>query len=505
MAGTKTVSVALSLQDKFTAPMKKAADSTKNFQKAGKLASLTMKDIGRNLGNAAASAAKAATAFAAVTAAASVVALKKFGDEAVELAKAQIDAETKLEALLGNIPSVAAGGTNAIKNAKAELLDYASAVQSVGVVGDEVLISGMQQLATYQLSTDTIKQLTSGMADLLVQTKGLDATQGDAVNAANMLGKVMSGQTGALSRAGIIFSDAQKKILQTGNEMERAATLAEVLAANVGGVNKAMASTDQGKLRQFSNAWGDLKENIGKPIIAAQAALADVAIKFLPNIESMLTKIFGGITAGMMRVSEFLDSNIAGVSTIFDTLEYIVDAISKGISTGISRVNISTESWAGFINLIKGAADGLAEVLGVAIPLALDVITRTAEGIYGIVTLIVDGLKWVVDHIQKIGDVLSNAMPLSETNYSHAAMGENELGTPYWKGGLTRVNERGGEIVNLPSGAQIIPHDVSTKMASGTNVSLNLTIQGNVIGNQEYAEELGSYITSKVVMALGVV
>ena len=124
MAGTKTVSVALSLQDKFTAPMKKAADSTRNFQKAGKLASLTMKDIGRNLGNAAVSAAKAATAFAAVTAAASVVALKKFGDEAVELAKAQIDAETKLEALLGNIPSIAAGGTNAIKNAKAELLDY---------------------------------------------------------------------------------------------------------------------------------------------------------------------------------------------------------------------------------------------------------------------------------------------------------------------------------------------------------------------------------------------
>lgn len=76
-------------------------------------------------------------------------------------------------------------------------------------------------------------------------------------------------------------------------------------------------------------------------------------------------------------------------------------------------------------------------------------------------------------------------------------------GTPYWRGGLTRVNERGGEIMNLPSGTQIIPHDVSVKAAGGRSVTVNVTIQGNVIGNREYTEQVGAYVGRKVLAALG--
>lgn len=79
----------------------------------------------------------------------------------------------------------------------------------------------------------------------------------------------------------------------------------------------------------------------------------------------------------------------------------------------------------------------------------------------------------------------------------------NAMGTPYWRGGLTRVNERGGEIMNLPSGTQIIPHDVSVKAAGGRSVMVNVTIQGNVIGNREYTEQVGEYVGRKVLAALG--
>ncbi|SFY23620.1 hypothetical protein SAMN04244548_03197 [Paracoccus pantotrophus] len=44
-------------------------------------------------------------------------------------------------------------------------------------------------------------------------------------------------------------------------------------------------------------------------------------------------------------------------------------------------------------------------------------------------------------------------------------IGANANGTNNWRGGLTRINERGGEIVDLPSGTRIIPHDVSMRMA----------------------------------------
>lgn len=79
----------------------------------------------------------------------------------------------------------------------------------------------------------------------------------------------------------------------------------------------------------------------------------------------------------------------------------------------------------------------------------------------------------------------------------------NATGTPYWRGGLTRVNERGGEIMNLPNGTQIIPHDVSVKAAGGRSVTVNVTIQGNVIGNREYTEQVGEYVGRKVLAALG--
>lgn len=77
----------------------------------------------------------------------------------------------------------------------------------------------------------------------------------------------------------------------------------------------------------------------------------------------------------------------------------------------------------------------------------------------------------------------------------------NALGTSYWRGGLTRVNERGGEIISLPSGARIIPHDVSARMAGGPQVTVNVTVAGNVIGNRQYADELGETIVRKIIRA----
>ncbi|BAR85790.1 phage tail tape measure protein [Bacillus thuringiensis] len=57
---------------------------------------------------------------------------------------------------------------------------------------------------------------------------------------------------------------------------------------------------------------------------------------------------------------------------------------------------------------------------------------------------------------------------------------KNANGTPFFGGGLSYVNERGGEIMNLPRGTQIIPHDLSKryidraadKASSNNNLSM---------------------------------
>lgn len=75
-------------------------------------------------------------------------------------------------------------------------------------------------------------------------------------------------------------------------------------------------------------------------------------------------------------------------------------------------------------------------------------------------------------------------------------------GTSYFSGGWTRVNERGGEIMRLPGGTQIIPHDVSERMVGGPSIRVYVTVQGNVIGNQAYAQELGDTIVARILRAL---
>jgi hypothetical protein len=61
---------------------------------------------------------------------------------------------------------------------------------------------------------------------------------------------------------------------------------------------------------------------------------------------------------------------------------------------------------------------------------------------------------------------------------SGLGIGGNANGTRDWRGGLTRVNERGGEIMNLPKGTQIIPNDISKRMAdaSGRQSSVNVLV-----------------------------
>jgi phage-related protein len=85
------------------------------------------------------------------------------------------------------------------------------------------------------------------------------------------------------------------------------------------------------------------------------------------------------------------------------------------------------------------------------------------------------------------------------------AAGQNATGTSYFPGGWTHVNEGGrGELINLPSGSQIVPHDLSVA-ASNTkpSISINLNIAGNVIGNDDFYNECGRVISQRVIAALG--
>ena len=149
-----------------------------------------------------------------------------------------------------------------------------------------------------------------------------------------------------------------------------------------------------------------------------------------------------------------------------------------------------------------------------AITLALTAVSTALMLLYTNWDKITGAIKSGVDTIQSklngfaeklasigsgFGNFLNNINPFKKD-----AIPQHATGTSYFAGGLTRVNEGGrGEIVNLPNGTQIIPHDVSKKqMGKGINLVVNLIVQGNMIGNAQYADYIGGIIAKRVKHAL---
>ena len=179
----------------------------------------------------------------------------------------------------------------ATENDIQRIKDLCSVQQELGVVGDEVQLAGAQELSTYLTLGSSLETLIPVMNDMVAQQYGLEASGESAAQIASMLGKVMNGQTEALSRYGYSFTETQKKVLLLGTEEERAAMLAEVVSESVGGMNQALAQTDVGQQKQLENTLGDVKEQLGGMVegalpfvtitaaaVQATAGLAELAI-----------------------------------------------------------------------------------------------------------------------------------------------------------------------------------------------------------------------------------
>lgn len=184
--------------------------------------------------------------------------------------------------------------------------ELASEQQKLGVIGDEVQLSGAQQIATFLTQKDSLETLLPAMNNLIAQQKGLNATTQDAVTVGNLMGKVMQGQTSALTRVGITFDEAEEKVLKYGTEQEKAAMLAQVIQNNVGDMNAELAKTDSGKQQQLVNALGDMKEELGAMVngalpfvtIAAQSATALASVSTLvAGIKTLSTTLYASVKA----------------------------------------------------------------------------------------------------------------------------------------------------------------------------------------------------------------
>ena len=267
----------------------------------------------------------------AIIAGFSVQKIKEFATECVNAYKVQNEAEIKLETIMKQRMNATDASIQSIK-------DLASAQQELGVVGDEVQLMGAQQLATFLDTDDALKTLIPAMNNLGVQQKGVNVSGQDMVNIGNLMGKVMQGNVGALTRVGVTFTEAQEEVLKYGNESERAAMLAQVITDNVGNMNAELAKTDDGKQQQVKNTLGDMQEVIGKQLIPVQTAYYKVVLQLANFASSYVIPAIQNIIKLAENIGKYLKEHPQLVKVLEIAIGALVGiVIALGVQTGIAK------------------------------------------------------------------------------------------------------------------------------------------------------------------------
>ena len=157
--------------------------------------------------------------------------------------KVQAKAEIQLDNAIKNSPFMDGSASKALK-------DYASSIQAVTTYGDEQLLPFMAELVnagrTQEQVMDIIKASTdiasSGMMDLGTAVSALNATY--------------QGTAGTLGRQIGAIKDLSEEELRAGKAIE-------IVKKQFSGTAEEVAKSI-GSVEQMQNAWGDLKETLGK-------------------------------------------------------------------------------------------------------------------------------------------------------------------------------------------------------------------------------------------------
>lgn len=329
----------------------------------------------------------------------------------------QETAERQLETVMRQRMAASEDDIKAIK-------ELAAAQQEIGVIGDEVQLAGAQQVATFLNERSSIETLLPAMNNLVAQQKGLGATGSDAVSVANLMGKAMQGQTSALTRVGITFTEAQEKVMKYGTESERAAMLAQIITDNVGDMNAQLAQTDSGKQQQLANAIGDVKEKLGSlvngalPFVTiASSALTAVAslTTLIGSFKTLIPVVTASTKAFVLSTAAFVKNKVA---TLAAAAAQKIVTTATTVWTGVQKV----------LNLVL-AANPIGIVITAIGALVAAVIyaynnfegfRKICDQVWGVIkplaTAIMDGLakafEWLVEKCKEAWEWLCNILGL---------------------------------------------------------------------------------------------
>ena len=408
--------------------------------------------------------------------------IKSFADDMRNTYLVQAKAEKSVNDALYSNMTARGESQQAIDNQVKAYKNLASQLQKVGVIGDEVTLSGMGIMTQMGLTTDQVKTMTPLLQDLAVKQYGLNISGEQFKQVSQSVATMVNMGKLTLQGYGIQVSDVERKQFKAMSQSERYTFIMNKLKNSVAGANEAMAQTAGGRLQQMNNAIGDCAEQVGQLVNTLYGGFATMALPVIEDatgaFQEFMTVINGDEApeGGFQYLSEDDVNNLQLIKQNLIDIKSSLDSIFGAGWPSLSEL-IGTQE---FISNMRSISNEVSYVANIIEKLVYNFRTLQSEGLY----------------------TMNLVNPLSGRD---TEIPGHANGTNYFEGGRAIVGEYGPEIVNLPRGSSIKTNAQTQRElsgGSGTTINCPITIQGNMIGNQDFIDQVGDAISGRVSMAI---
>lgn len=270
-----------------------------------------------------------------------------FGMQSMDAFATQERAENQLKGVMKN-----RGNLDQFQNIK----DYAAEIQGRSIYGDEAMIRGAGELATYVKGTQSLKSMMDLLTDYAAgMTGGGEVSPEQMESLATGLGMAYDGNYMAMRRKGfdtsklealdaivenggvwgakerqkygdVLDEDTLKKIREYKGvtEQMRVDALQESLK-DWKGLSNEVNKLDSSALIRFNNKLGDLRENIGKRLYPTFNRLVDSIDKHMPDIE----EAFGAVAEIFETMANALEDHVDDIKDVISTFAELLKLIAR--------------------------------------------------------------------------------------------------------------------------------------------------------------------------------
>ena len=297
-----------------------------------------------------------------------------FGRSSLSAFDVQMNAEVQLATVASNM---------GMADYYDQILEQAAAIQGRGIYGDEIMIAGAAELATYFTDGDAVLSMMDTLTNYAAGMSGggeLSAQQ--MTDYATGLGKVMTGSYDAMSEKGFVFSDVQRAIIegtasqamiaaQLGAEyanmsadMQAAAAITQVIDEYWARLYETMSATPEGQIVQMLHTWGDIREVLGDRLYPTVLQFVEAFGSHLPQVES----IMGGIA---------------------NACSLLIRIMTVGFTLAVTVGGAITDNWSVIGPFVCGAAAAMLFYLGITKGVVLTAVDAASVALHTAIPAIV--------------------------------------------------------------------------------------------------------------------